>query len=490
MFKQVITSTALCTEAANQYFEGSISGDAWQRDYSFLSTLRALLGNRIGEGKINLRFGVSTYNDSALNGITTQRAMSVLLNEHGKVENELYIHNLNNMSDQSNGAWAKMITEHFEEVYEGWKRVDKVTMWFRRVFNVICFINPELKSTIVFAEKMDIRKMHYLQCTIPSYIPWYFGEKIDVTKDEIALLESLREKTPDHYTELIAEFAKSYDFQTGRIRKLLRGFETRYERDECDRVQSNLVSIDNTIQNLEEQIADYLRRRRDNEIKLLGLQARIAQSTDGGDSELMEYFLCNKSLLLQNVSGSTITFIVRSTLEYFDSDAAESYINNKHSYFYTYYEDPRMGDLTAEERKLLMTEIFVNQTLKLHVCAAYELTLDGSAYGLSGYDYGYDCDDCYPNPHIDHYHCLGGYESPIVKRLKARDYIGAIEQCVASCKSLNLGDYPVMGKFTDAMIGHSSGRNTRCIELPTGEIVTPRQAVDYLMKEKETVDNG
>ena len=50
LFKSVITTTPLTTDVANGYFENRITGQSWNRDYSFLATLRALLEPRMGDG--------------------------------------------------------------------------------------------------------------------------------------------------------------------------------------------------------------------------------------------------------------------------------------------------------------------------------------------------------------------------------------------------------------------------------------------------------
>ena len=93
-----------------------------------------------------------------------------------------------------------------------------------------------------------------------------------------------------------------------------------------------------------------------------------------------------------------------------------------------------------------------------------------------------------PNPHIDRYNCLGNYERTINSMLLEHNYIGALEQCVASCKSLNWGDSTVMHVFMDTMYG-SGHYNNQCIELPDGNIVNPKDAIKWLEKQ-ETAETG
>ena len=84
---------------------------------------------------------------------------------------------------------------------------------------------------------------------------------------------------------------------------------------------------------------------------------------------------------------------------------------------------------------------------------------------------------------------MGNYSATINQLLKDNDYIGAIEQCIASCKSLNFGDSTVMEEFMLRLYGISDQHvNIRCIELPNGEVVTPKNAVKWL-REQEGVSS-
>lgn len=48
MFKSIITTTPFTSDIANNFFQ-NIYGDNFQRDYSFLATLRALVAPRMKE---------------------------------------------------------------------------------------------------------------------------------------------------------------------------------------------------------------------------------------------------------------------------------------------------------------------------------------------------------------------------------------------------------------------------------------------------------
>lgn len=80
---------------------------------------------------------------------------------------------------------------------------------------------------------------------------------------------------------------------------------------------------------------------------------------------------------------------------------------------------------------------------------------------------------------------MGNYQRAINELLKNHNYIGAIEQCVASCRSLNFADSTVMQEFMRRLYGLSDYNvNIRCIELPDGRVVEPKEAIVWL-KEQE-----
>ena len=489
MFKNVICSTPLFNDAANEYFAGTIVGSSWQRDVTFLSTLRALLAPRMKQGDtVNLAFTTSNYTQEAVAELSSGRAIRSITNWLGS-ENEVHVHNFNHYMQEANEAWMKVVDDSFLSSTTGWSRIEKVTVFFRKVFNVICFVNPELKSVALFTENIDIRRMHYLQCGIFAFLPWYFDPEKGVTADEMELINSLREKTSNKYEECLRKIATKYDFQTARIRRLLKGFETRYEQIQCERVKNEISSLIRALDSLDQQVADCLRRKRDAETNLLGLEAKIA---DGGEeSEIMDYFLCHKNLMLKTVNGSTMQFVVSSSLDYFDEEMATRVINNRRSLLYVDpYGDPfRDTQISATEMFKLMTEIFIKQNLRIKLCAAYQFQLEGTICAIGGYDYGPEYKDCLPNPHIDRYRCLGNYERIINARLRDRDYIGAIEQCAASCKSLNFGDGAVMREFTRKIYGFSGDRDSKFIEDMEGNKMTVKDAVAW-SKARESAENN
>lgn len=498
MFKEYVGNTALTSEVANDYFgnilyAGSPSVPRWA-DTSMLATARALIAPRMGDdGRLCIRMMESGDADRVKNridlGYSGERIVASLTNGvDPDVGDSLHLCNVTGGGD-SLAAVMKLAEDNFEKTFEGYHRLPKITDFYIKSFKVLCYINPEIKSTILILENMNLRRFHYLQCSILAMMPWYYDQTVGVNEDELGLINALREKSPDNYLRLINKIASRYDFESARIRKLLAGFETRADREALNTVKNSIEHLDERLDELRTSFTTYMEKRNEECIKLLGIEAKIRNS-EGKDSEIMNYFMCNKSLFLCGTDSKSVTFIARGYLTYYDEDAAKRYIDNQDSYVYNYCS-PRW--ITPDQMKELMTAIFIDEELNLQVCAAYTIYMNGGVRGITGYDYTAKSgafEEYMPNPHIDRYRCLGNHETQINMLLKERNYIGAIEQCVASAKSVNFHDSIVMEKFCSGLCDSSV---MRCIELPDGSVVTPMDAVKWLESRKnnaETTEEG
>lgn len=480
MFRESVTSTVFTSEAADELFK-NITGEPFGGDCSFLSTLRALLGPRVpAEDRVRLVFNHSSLSASSVADEPPEDIFDSILDGGGVTEcsGVLYVHSLNGLQDD-NKAVMSVIYDHFTEVYPKFRRLDKVIALFRPSFPLYCFVSDELKTVILFVDRLDNRKLHYIQCAALPLFPWYFDGK--VSPQELELMKTFRGDSIAEYTRVLTELSAAYDFRSARVRKLLFGFETRRSKAELQAVTSEIGDCDRKLDQLNNQFGSYIQMRNDLCVRRLGLERVIAEG--GAESALMDYFLGNRSLYLRDVSDSQITFAVKDYLTYFDRELADSVIRNARSDAYSYLP----SGISKPQAKKLLTEIFVSDSPRLRVktCAVYRLDLNGSANGVSGATYGPEFADAIPNMHIERYACLGGYHTVINGFLKKRDYIGAVEQCAASAKNLSFSDGAVMGHFFPAFF-KGDGYNNRCVELPDGSVVTPTEAVKWLeSQEKE-----
>ena len=486
MFRQKVCQTMMTSEAANNFFQ-HITGDNLHGDVSFVSTLRALVAPRMQEGeRLNVVFNSTRYSAQEISSVPAKNAVTAIFNASAWDAGTIMVHSFASQSQEDNYACLELLKSTFEPTYSGWHRLEKITDFFRKRFYALCFIHPETKRVALFIDNLDLPKLHYLQCAVFAFLPWYFDPEKGVSEEEMALIESLRDKSSSKYEACIARIAEKYDFKTARVRQLLAGFETRFERRKCEELRGSISAIDLEIDRLSDLISNHLMKRRDSEAKLLGLELKIEQD-NGGESEIMDYFLSNDRLILERVTNSEMVFVVKANCEYFDEDMAKSIIDKPESYVYRPAGRACNAYIHSEDMKRLMYAIFIDQTVKLRFCAAYSFDIGCQRVGgIRGYGYGAECAGYMPNTHIDKFSCMGSYQNTINRMLKDNNYISAIEQCIASCKSLNFADSTVMSEFMCCMYGLQghTNVNNRCLELPNEQIVTPKEAANWLREQE------
>lgn len=472
-------------QGADEVFK-NITASNWNNDVSFEATLRALLASRIPEGEsIYTVCGKTTYSVSNINHADKEVAIRAL---GGRIvdsmdDGGIYIHHFECAKNEDNDVSFAIVNENFTMQYPEFTKLEKVTEFYKSVMDVLCFVNVQHKKTVIYVNRLTVPRYHYLQCGILAYLPWYFDKEKGVTKQEMELIESLRKNKADDYERIIEEIASKYDFRSEAIKRGLRGFETRLDKKKAEDLRGIIEDTVNEINNYSEAIGKLLAKNSERECMLLGLEQKIIDNRENG-GEMMDYFLANKRLNLVSVNDDTIRFTVKDYLTYWDRDMAEEIISNRRSYVYYPGGDDMSNNIPADDMEMLMKSIFVDEKLKIKFCSAYDLQLYGRVRGIGGFQYDYNCSDAMANPHIDFYECLGNYTQVFAELLKDRDYIGAIEQCIASCKSLNFGDSIVMSRFMEVLYGLQSEKNNRCIELPNGTVVDPKRAIVWLTADK------
>lgn len=477
MFKNEISSSPLMNEPANTLMS-NISGDRFMGDCSFVATLRALLFNRIPrDEEINFRISRSDYSVSDVEHARKRDMVKNICNHNNQIGKQggFALHYFNNMTQKANQDCFAVIVEEFENTYPGYKKLDKITEFYRKAFPVVCFLNTELKSIALFIEQMDYRRFHYLQCAIFPMVPWYFDPKAGVSDLEMSLVKSLMENTPDAYRDCIAKICETFDFRSEVIKSKLAGFELRFIKDALAASEGQYRDIADRIADFNRRLGEELQKMNDLNFRISGMRQKLEEGDE--ESEIMDYFLRNKNLTLIDSNGAQIDFIVRAKLEYYDPEMAESAINNKHSLLYT-----RGNYFGIDDRERLYKAIFVDNIISVNVCAAFQLSINGGVVTRGGYHFGEEFNNCMPHPHIDQYNCMGDYVRIVNELMQRHDYIMALEQCIASARSLNFADGTVLSHFISTLF--DGGSRSRCLELPDGRVVKPEDAVKWLNEQK------
>ena len=447
MFADKIISTPFTTDEANSYFNIHHSNSM---DASFPSTLRALAAPR-------------TKGESFVHSVRHIQAAS--LNDIWRVMSEV-TYRLEVITCTS------LVLERLKNAPAlplGYVRVKKVTDFFAKYFEVVCFTNADRKATFVMLNDRLLKAYHYLQTAIPVMLPWYFPPEEGLSELEMELIKSLKEKTPDKYMACLEKIAVQYDFRESFIRKQLDGIELEYEKRQIDALKIRIRDKKEVIEEYNLKIRECLISIRKDTATLMGLELGLSQKE--GNSEILDYFICNKSVELIGVLESRLTFVVTGTLTYFDTDMLESLIRNPDSYLF-HYANENMPDL--------LRAIFIEEALKLRVCAGFYIDFAERAGGLNGYDFPDRFSSYLPNPHVNDYECLGTAREVINLALQNHDFISVIEQCIVAATNLNFGDSTVIKSFMKTMYGQSDKSNRTFIELPDGSTVTPAEALAWI----------
>ena len=493
MFSNEVFSTPLTSSQANTFFNNKVFGDSFDGDQSFLATLRALITHRMGDGEtVSLSFSYSNHGANVLEGghryqAIERAAFGDALFYEGEYKGRMQVHNLCSRDAEANDGFMRYFEEHFLEHNPQWYRIDMVTNFYRhddkKVIDVICFVWPEDRKVLLICNRLNMKTMHYLQCSILACMPWYFNREDGVTELEMELIESLRMNTPEKYLDCLQKIADLHNFKEEYIRSMLESYETKYEQKAIERYEMQLESYDRDIREINERYGEIQRMQRESQTMLAGLKQKMLEGEH--EHEVMDFFLASNNLYLENVDDTRIKFAVKDYVDTFDPELAETNIDNYDSIL---YRNP-VGFSKTEMHDLL-TAIFIEEKLKLKFCAAYYVDSCRREWNaISGYSFNeQEFGDAMPNPHIQRYTCDGNYHQEVGVFLERNDCIGAISQYAASCKSLNFGDYAVMEVFADNMYKN----RYRCIELPDGEVVKPRDAIKWLAeqnKEAESTDD-
>lgn len=474
MFTKIFDYLTLTNEIADEIFP-NICGDCYNGDTSFVATLRALVAPRMSkDDKLFLRVEIRTPRESTLKDYSEIDRVKYLADGIGN--NTILVCGFNSTSESNRTIAMNAIDESFTRIYNGYVELKDLRAFVAKQANMRFYINEEDRSVAVFVDNLNSRLYHYIQSLTSRLLPWYFKDK-PLEDQERELVKSLIQKTATGYERLIKEFANKYDFRSKKIEKMLGGFETAAKKQHLRNVESSLNNIESHIERNVTHYRDLIRQREEKMLEKAGLISQI-NSSDNKESEISDYFVCNKHLEPVSVNSTQLEFIVSCYLENFDVEMYERISRNFDGYMYQGYNPTNEVFRDERIRKKFMDAIFCDEPLlKIKTCAHYLIDLAGYVEAHSGYHYPPEYADMLPNTHIHRHSCLGNQKPLIEEALRNGDNIGAIEQCVCSAKSINVGESATFPYMLEALF--ASGAK-KIIELPDGTSCTPTEALKWL----------
>jgi hypothetical protein len=203
---------------------------------------------------------------------------------------------------------------------------------------------------------------------------------------------------------------------------------------------------------------------------LAGIECSI--NDQSGDSELMEYFMSNKKLAIVQVRGTAIDFVAHGYADIYDEEAFGRYVGNHKGHLYTQLPPA----ITKPQMEKLYRAIFSDGIYRLRICAAYRADMKTGLSAHQHYIFPAESMAYFPNPHIQHFGCIGSYSGRFQEYMHKRDYVGGIDQAVVSARNINFHESSVMAVFAKEL----SRTTISCIEKPDGTLLTPREAIKEL----------
>jgi len=473
MFNKAIHGTTLTTDAAGRLFSNIVASDT--PDQSFLATMRALLRKRLPpDESVQLYCKKLHYSANDISYATTSDCMSWFVPEIIRYPRPSeHIISIVYMAQQDAGE--KMMETVRANIgtgkrhMSGYTRRDDLKVFYARKVNALFYTDADNRNTVIFAAQLEARHFHVLQMMIPKYLLGLFADN-PLIETETALLKSLGNKTAVEYETLIEEFAKDLDIRAELIRGKLAGFETAFERMRLDEIRNEIGRYESDYEYNLTNLRELAHKIQAQKYMLAGLECSINEHS--GDTELIEYFMCNKNLSLINVSGTKMEFVAHGYADIYDPDAFEQYVGNHGGYMYSNLS----STVTKPQMEKLYRAIFGEGRYKLRICAAYTADMRTGLKAFQHYSFPAESTTYYPNPHIQQYGCIGTYAGRFQEYMQKKDYVGGIDQAVVSARNLNFYDSSVISSFAKDL----SRTTIKCIEDSDGTLFTPREAITKL----------
>lgn len=479
MFKACISETALTTEAANEYYNGRISGENFKGDTTTVAMARALLDSRMPAGdSLTVRFRSASKSKEFVAENSLDTVISrVLGNIDIMQDGQLVFYNLCNPVQDANLAVLSVFRTRFAEKYDGWACIESISNYFRRALKnkpleMLVFANAERKSVLVLVDNLAYSKLHLIQGLMLLFFPWYYKRGDEQSQKEKDLIKVCQSKNEQDFIAAIEAFAAEHDFEIERLRRLLTEFQSSYEKRRYEEVKRDRDSVAANLRALDEKYAAYLHEARDLDITIMGLEKSMENAN--ANPEILDVFLNNpKSLLLESITGSTMVFVVRDYASIWDEVEVDNMVNDPNSMAYR-----RTRNFTKRQAKKLLKAIFIDQEIKLRVCAAFSFDMSGRADAIEGYNFPNSCHGYMPNPHHYFHACISTNRTVMSNALLEHRYGDAIMQARASTKNLNFTDPTVMGELFNTLL--RKDEDNLALELPDGRVVNSAQAVTWL----------
>lgn len=343
------------------------------------------------------------------------------------------------------------------------------------------YVNEEKQHLVLFVKRAVSEWIERLASSIFRGLTWlYKGDPI-LDEDETKIFRAIANKDWTTAEVELNKFCDTFDFEDIIRKKTLIGW------CDCGR-EAMIEKLKNGIKDLHEYIATKERDIANKKVELANKKENLAAYNTKKESDkdaLYNFFKSRKALSIWKVEnngsqGKDLLFSIIETLEFFDTDEFNRCYDNEDSYFYE-------GCSTDEKRRLCVA-LFRDMKAKIRTESTFRLQ-NTSALTPENIRCGNNDRIAIGHPHLIGYRCLGGNETYIESYLDAGDWDLAIDQAIQATKNLNFGDVVVMEKFL-GWLNEDVMTNVRCIILPDGTEMTPREFLEKLDEEEKAKETS
>lgn len=481
MFNAVVHNTVLTDEIAESFFRNKIidGGQIGLRgitELSLVATCRALFYPRMDDDEkllvrsINLQGNNFESNFNAmLFGNASNATLDIIIVDREKIKE---------VDDLFAGK-------------ERWEEIEKVKLFYAQHFPVRCYANSSIRSSLIIAEMPRssdgvLKCYHALQACLLSANPWFYDTEKDqalITENEIRMMQSFLDGDYDTYQKTLEEFEREVGFREEAILMRLADFEKDVDRQRLRGVEDQITGLSSDIANLMDRLSNKIASRKELQLREQAIRIGIDQKKDC--FMIRDYFASNKNAKFIKANDVCLTFAIETYLSDWNQSALRNAIHNRRSVMFD--QVPHEYHDIAEK---LYEKIFETKEIKVPMTGIFCLEANGRLSAVSGMSSSVK-DDSMPNPHLDFYSCLGGYESDIIQAMENEDWAFALEIAYVAAGNVNFEDSTVMYDWTKFIFTKECNMRS-CFELPDGSRVTLKKALQYIteQEQKEDEENG
>ena len=374
------------------------------------------------------------------------------------------------------------IDEHLAD----FKEKKSITAFVKEKTGSDCMVlyHEEKNAVAIIVNSNDMRLYHLLLSFVSLYFPSLFKDK-PLAEDDYNLIKSLSKKDKMDFFKCVKTMVEPYVIEFRKVQMM--NFMKQLHEQKLNAAQQMVQAKRYDVQQIEERYANLIRALRDAIVQFEGLKA--TENYDAPEENLVEYLATNRNIHNLSIRNNKIYFSVTTLLNNYNEQAWKTFSERGHIY------DGEYGTrLTSEvfkdrnNRKRLLDVIFSDDPeLMIRMAGNYCLNLN---------EFRVSTDDCYnyvdadpifkdymPNPHLKLFSCLGGYKDRVMHALADRNYIGAIELCIASAGSVNLDETTQTFR---PFLGWVLNSTDKILVTKDGKEMTPEEALLWLIdKEKK-----